>query len=85
MRGRNQRRLAVCVAFVSVGLRKAAAGVGAIAAATQTRAREWVGVLESLLTSLPHAAQNGCSNGRSLEKITPNLFERTETFRGETA
>lgn len=34
-----------------------------------SRAREWVGVLESLLTSLPHAAQNGCSNGRSLEKL----------------
>ena len=26
-------------------------------------------LLESLLTSLPHAAQNGCSNGRSLEKL----------------
>ena len=50
-----------------------------------SRAREWVGVLESLLTSLAQIAQNGRSDERKFGEITPNLFERTETFRSETA
>ena len=50
-----------------------------------SRAREWVGVLESLLTSLAQNAQNGRSDERKFGEITPNLFERTETVLGETA
>ena len=50
-----------------------------------SRAREWVGVLESLLTSLAQNAQNGRRDERKFGEITPNLFERTGTVFDETA